>query len=343
MRGNHARILILDEPTAALDDSEVARLFGIVRKLRDEGVAVIYISHRLDEIFQLADRITVLKDGKLVGVREVKDITKDEVISMMVGRVLEDIYPRRDDIAPGETLLEVENLTVPGSVKGVSFQVKAGEIVGLGGLEGQGQRDAVRAIFGDVPFTEGRITANGLMLKSRGIRGRIRRGVAYVTHDRRGEGLILHESVRRNSALASLYRRSCAGFIKGAQERAAVEENVEKMQIKVSSIDQKASTLSGGNQQKVMLARWLMTQPRVLMIDEPTKGVDVGARMSVYRIIDQLTREGIAILMLTSDMMELIGLSDRVLVFYEGRITSELKRGEATEEKIMLAASGMAG
>ena len=337
------RILILDEPTAALDDSEVARLFGIVRKLRDEGVAVIYISHRLDEIFQLADRITVLKDGKLVGVREVKDITKDEVISMMVGRVLEDIYPRRDDIAPGETLLEVENLTVPGSVKNVSFQVKAGEIVGLGGLEGQGQRDAVRAIFGDVPFTEGRITANGLVLKSRGIRGRIRRGVAYVTHDRRGEGLILHESVRRNSALASLYRRSCAGFIKGAQERAAVEENVEKMQIKVSSIEQKASTLSGGNQQKVMLARWLMTQPRVLMIDEPTKGVDVGARMSVYRIIDQLTREGIAILMLTSDMMELIGLSDRVLVFYEGRITGELKRGEATEEKIMLAASGMAG
>ena len=337
------RILILDEPTAALDDSEVARLFGIVRKLRDEGVAVIYISHRLDEIFQLADRITVLKDGRLVGVREVKDITKDEVISMMVGRVLEDIYPRRDNIAPGETLLEVENLTVPGSVKGVSFQVKAGEIVGLGGLEGQGQRDAVRAIFGDVPFTEGRITANGLVLKSRGIRGRIRRGVAYVTHDRRGEGLILHESVRRNSALASLYRRSCAGFIKGAQERAAVEENVEKMQIKVSSIEQKASTLSGGNQQKVMLARWLMTQPRVLMIDEPTKGVDVGARMSVYRIIDQLTREGIAILMLTSDMMELIGLSDRVLVFYEGRITGELKRGEATEEKIMLAASGMAG
>ena len=337
------RILILDEPTAALDDSEVARLFGIVRKLRDEGVAVIYISHRLDEIFQLADRITVLKDGKLVGVREVKDITKDEVISMMVGRVLEDIYPRRDDIAPGETLLEVKNLTVPGSVKGVSFQVKAGEIVGLGGLEGQGQRDAVRAIFGDVPFTEGRITANGLVLKSRGIRGRIRRGVAYVTHDRRGEGLILHESVRRNSALASLYRRSRAGFVKAGQERAAVEENVEKMQIKVSSIDQKASTLSGGNQQKVMLARWLMTQPRVLMIDEPTKGVDVGARMSVYRIIDQLTREGIAILMLTSDMMELIGLSDRVLVFYEGRITGELKRGEATEEKIMLAASGMAG
>ena len=277
------------------------------------------------------------------GVREVKEITKDEVISMMVGRVLEDIYPRRDDIAPGETLLEVENLTVPGSVKGVSFQVKAGEIVGLGGLEGQGQRDAVRAIFGDVPFTEGRITANGLVLKSRGIRGRIRRGVAYVTHDRRGEGLILHESVRRNSALASLYRRSRAGFVKAGQERAAVEENVEKMQIKVSSIEQKASTLSGGNQQKVMLARWLMTQPRVLMIDEPTKGVDVGARMSVYRIIDQLTREGIAILMLTSDMMELIGLSDRVLVFYEGRITGELKRGEATEEKIMLAASGMAG
>ncbi|MCI5957050.1 MAG: sugar ABC transporter ATP-binding protein [Clostridiales bacterium] len=335
------RILILDEPTAALDDSEVARLFDIVRRLRGEGVAIIYISHRLDEIFQLADRITVLKDGKVVGTRATGEVTKDEVIAMMVGRVLEDIYPKRDDITFGDTLLSVENLSIPGRLSNVSFSVRAGEIVGLGGLEGQGQRDAARAIFGDVPFAQGRITANGLELKSRGIRGRIRRGVGYVTHDRRGEGLVLNESVRKNAALASLYRRSRLGFVDAAAERREADENVERMQIKTAGLEQKVANLSGGNQQKVMLARWLMTKPRVLIIDEPTKGVDVGARMSVYQIIDQLTREGIGIIMLTSDMMELIGLSDRVLVFYEGRISRELKRGEATEERIMRAASSM--
>ncbi len=335
------RILILDEPTAALDDSEVARLFDIVRHLRSEGVAIIYISHRLDEIFQLADRITVLKDGKIVGVREVRDITKDDVITMMVGRVLEDIYPRRDDAVFGETLLDVESLGIPNRLHDVSFRVRAGEIVGLGGLEGQGQQDTVRAIFGDIPFAEGKITANGLELKSRGIRRRIRGGVGYVTHDRRGEGLVLNQSIRKNSALASLYKRSRLGFVRASAEKAEVSKNAERMQIKASGMEQKVSTLSGGNQQKVMLARWLMTSPRVLIIDEPTKGVDVGARMSVYQIIDRLTREGIGIVMLTSDMMELIGLSDRVLVFYEGRISGELRRGEATEERIMRLASSM--
>jgi len=335
------RILILDEPTAALDDSEVSRLFDIVRRLRDEGVAVIYISHRLDEIFQLADRITVLKDGRVVGSRNVGEITKDDVVTMMVGRVLQDIYPKRDDAVFGQALLKVEHLEIPGRVHDVSFAVHAGEIVGLGGMEGQGQRDTVRAVFGDVPFARGRITANGLELKSGGIRRRIRRGVGYVTHDRRGEGLVLNESVRKNSALASLYRRSRLGFVDAAAEKREVGENIAKMQIKTAGMEQKVANLSGGNQQKVMLARWLMTKPKVLIIDEPTKGVDVGARMSVYQIIDQLTREGIGIVMLTSDMMELIGLSDRVLVFYEGRITRELKRGEATEERIMRAASSM--
>ena len=335
------RILILDEPTAALDDSEVARLFDIVRRLRGEGVAIIYISHRLDEIFRLADRITILKDGRLVGVRGVSEVSKDQIIAMMVGRVLEDIYPRREDVRFGETLLSVEHLTIPGKVRDVSFGVRAGEIVGLGGLEGQGQRDAVRAVFGDVPFARGVITAGGLALKSRGIRRRIRHGIGYVTHDRRGEGLILGQSVRKNSALASLYLRSRLGFVDAAAEKRAVMENVERMQIKAADMRQGVATLSGGNQQKVMLARWLMIRPRVLIIDEPTQGVDVGARMSVYQIIDQLTREGIGIIMLTSDMMELIGLSDRVLVFYEGRILQQLKRGEATEERIMRAASGM--
>lgn len=335
------RILILDEPTAALDDSEVDRLFEIVRNLRNEGVAIIYISHRLDEIFQLSDRITVLKDGRVVAVRQTNEVSKNDLINMMVGRVLEDIYPKRNDMISGDTLLEIQGLSIPGRLSHVDFTVREGEIVGLGGLEGQGQRDVVRAIFGDVPYAEGRITMDGIELRKHSIRRRIFRGVGYVTHDRRGEGLVLSESVRKNSALASLSRRSLFGFVRSAKEKQEVNDNIRRMQIKVSSPEQKVSNLSGGNQQKVMLSRWLMTKPRVLIIDEPTKGVDVGARMSVYQIIDQLTREGIGILMLTSDMMELIGLSDRVLVFYEGRITSELPRGEATEERIMRAASGM--
>ena len=335
------RLLILDEPTAALDDNETARLFKMICHLREQNVAVIYISHRLDEIFQLADRITVLKDGKVVGVRAVSEVTKDEVITMMVGRVLQDIYPDRSSAAFGETLLQVGNLNIPGTLHNVSFSVRAGEIVGLGGLEGQGQRVAARAVFGDLPFAEGSVIANGMQLKSRGIRRRIRRGVGYVTNDRRGDGLVLNESLRWNCALASLYHRSFLGFVKTAKEKQEVQQNMDLMQIHASSQEQKASNLSGGNQQKVMLARWLMTKPRLLIIDEPTKGVDVGARMSVYRIIDQLTRQGIGIVMLTSDMMELIGLSDRVLVFYEGRISRELQRSEITEEKVIRAANGM--
>ena len=241
------KLLILDEPTAALNDEDSAHLLDLVRQLRDEqGVTSIIITHKLNEVAAIADNVTIIRDGSTVGVMYVTPETpldQEELIRKMVGRPLHNLYPNHPSNTPGEEYLRVEDWTVHHPldaerviVDHANINVHAGEIVGLGGLEGQGQRDAVRAIFGDVPFTEGRITANGLMLKSRGVRGRIRRGVAYVTHDRRGEGLILHESVRRNSALASLYRRSCAGFIKGAQERAAVEENVEKMLIKVSIV-----------------------------------------------------------------------------------------------------------
>lgn len=335
-------ILILDEPTAALDDEEVRHLFGLIKTLNADGVSIIYISHRLDEVVKLADRVTVLKDGKLVGCLEKGEINKDLMISMMVGRVLEDIYPDRSDIKTGETLLAADDLTVDGMVQGVSFHVKAGEIIGFGGLEGQGQRAAARAVFGELPIDSGRITANGVTFPGKGISHRIRHGIGYVTNDRRGEGLVYSLSIGKNSSLAALHRlTNKLGVIRRRQERAEVRENIERMQIKATSMDQMVQYLSGGNQQKVMLSRWLMTKPRVLMIDEPTKGVDVGARMSVYGIIDQLTREGIGIVMLTSDMMELIGLSDRILVFYEGRIVQELTRGQATEELIMRSASGL--
>lgn len=336
------KVLILDEPTAALDEGEVQRLFRIVCELRDNGVSIIYISHRLDEVIKLADRATVLKDGKIAGTLEKAQINKDIMISMMVGRVLENIYPDRRAVSLGEEVLQVEDLTVPGKVDHVSFQVRAGEIVGLGGLEGQGQRAALRAIFGDTAYSSGCVTVSGAVLKKKSIASRIKSGIAYVTNDRRGEGLILTLSLRKNATVAAL-KRFCSklGLVKSGTEENAVNDMVDKMQIKTASIEQLVGNLSGGNQQKVMLSRWLMTNPKILIIDEPTKGVDVGARMSVYQIIHELTQAGIAILMFTSDMMELIGLSDRVLVFYEGGIISEMERADVTEEKIMRAASGI--
>ena len=336
------KILILDEPTAALDEDEVSRLFRNVRKLKEQGVSILYISHRLDEIMELADRVTVLKDGKLVGTLDREELDKDRMVKMMVGRVIEDIYPDRSNPPLGEELLKVEDLTIPGKLDHVSFTVRAGEIVGRGGLEGQGQRAVVRAIFGDQRVSQGEILVEGKPLKG-SIAKRIQSGVAYVTHDRRGEGLVLTQSIRKNGALASLRRLSTpVGWMKESEEKKEIGKLADAFQIKAASMEELVSHLSGGNQQKVMLTRWLMTQPKVLIIDEPTKGIDIGARMSIYQIMDQLTRSGIGIVMLTSDMVELIGLSDRTLVLYEGRIVRELSRAEITEEKVMKAASGIA-
>lgn len=335
------RILILDEPTAALAEDEVKRLFTNVRKLKEQGVSILYISHRLDEIMELADRVTVLKDGKFVGTLDREELDKDRMVNMMVGRVIEDIYPDRSQCVFGNELLRVEGLTVPGKLNHVSFTVRAGEIVGLGGLEGQGQRTAARAVFGDQRFVRGQVTVDGKPLTG-DIGKRIRGGVAYVTHDRRGDGLVLTQSIRKNGALASLHRLCTPmGWIREKQEISEVSRHMEGFQIKAASMEELVSHLSGGNQQKVMLTRWLMTQPRVLIIDEPTKGIDIGARMSIYQIIHELTKSGIGIVMLTSDMVELIGLSDRTLVFYEGKIVQELSRSEITEERVMKAASGM--
>ncbi len=337
---SNPKLLIMDEPTAALSEEEVSRLFTIIQTLRSNGVGIIYISHRLEEVVALADRVTVLKDGKNAGGLVKGEVTKDKMISMMVGRTLTDIYPDRSKVIPGDVLLEVSHLTVPGLARDVSLTVRAGEILGLGGLEGQGQREVVRAVFGDLPFTEGTVTVCGKSLPSRGIGARIAGGLGYVTHDRRGEGLVLHDSIRKNTALASLRQlRTKWLTISAKEEQRQVQENAKRLQIKAASLEEATENLSGGNQQKVMLARWLMVNPRVLIVDEPTKGIDVGARMSVYEILHALTQEGIAVLMLTSDMLELIGLSDRILMFCEGQVTEEIPKAEATEERLMRAAS----
>ena len=290
----------------------------------------------------LADRVTVFKDGKNAGELERGDISKDRMITMMVGRTLSDIYPDRSAVTPGEVLLDVKGLRVPGAAEDISFTVCAGEIVGLGGLEGQGQRETVRAIFGDLRYTAGEITVRGQSIAPKQtIGGRIRSGLGYVTHDRRGEGLILHESIRENTSLAALERViSKFHLIKGDEEQRQAQAQAGRLKIKTPSLEQKVGNLSGGNQQKVMLARWLMAGPKVLIVDEPTRGIDVGARMSVYEIIHELTQEGMGIVILTSDMLELIGLSDRILMFYEGHLTAEVPRAEATEERLMQAASG---
>lgn len=338
------RILILDEPTAALSEEEVRRLFAILHALRDSGTCIIYISHRLEEVVELADRVTVLKDGLNAGELAKDSISKDAMVTMMIGRTLQSIYPSREDVKPGEALLTVENLVIPGRVEGVSLQVRSGEILGLGGLDGQGQRDFVRALFGEIPFSAGTVRMGEQVYapNTRGIARRVSHRMGYVTHDRHGEGLILHQPIRKNMSMASFPKfRKLLGMLTTRKEAAEVTSQVERLSVKLSTIEAPIASLSGGNQQKIMLGRWLMVNPQVLIIDEPTKGVDVGARTSLYEIIDDLTRQGIAVVMLTSDMLELMGLSDRIIVFYEGRCTAELTRAQVTEEKLMRAASGM--
>jgi ABC-type sugar transport system ATPase subunit len=335
------QILILDEPTAALDSKQTKHLFNILYQLRLKGVAIIYISHRIEEIFKISQRITVLKDGKVVGVRNTDGVDKHEIISMMVGRVLENIYPDRKKHLRGKPVLSLRNITISKHVHDVTFDLYEGEILGLGGLEGHGQRELLRAIFGDISFSGGKLYGHGNEYFKKGIHKHIRSGIGYVTHDRRGEGLFLNETVKKNMNIASLHLNNCLGFVNSTIEKKQTLKMVKEMDIKITNINQSIADLSGGNQQKVMLARWLLINPYVLLIDEPTKGVDVGARMHIYQIINQLTKDGISVLLFTSDMMELIGLCDRILVFYEGRIVKELKREEVSEEKIMHAASGI--
>ncbi len=334
------RILIMDEPTAALADDEVERLFEVIGTLKEQGVCIIYITHRLDEVLRIADVVTVLKDGKLSGMLTRQEVTKDRLINLMIGRTFENIFPSAAKRNPAPPILEIKNVSIQGKLATTNLAVEPGEILGFGGLEGQGQRTLARALFRDIPISEGNIILENKPLRS-SIKQAVRSGIGYVTHDRRGEGLILHSSVLHNSALASLWRRSRAGFIKENEEKREMNKLSEDLDIRCRSIYQSVQFLSGGNQQKVMLARWLMNHPKVLIFDEPTKGVDVGARVSIYKIIRDLADLGVAIILLTSDMMELIGLSDRIVVFYEGAIVDEFLQGEATEEKIMRASSGL--
>jgi D-xylose transport system ATP-binding protein len=344
---HEAAILVLDEPTAALTDAEVETFFGIVNKLRDRGVAMIYISHKLEEVFQISDRITVLRDGRTVGTNPTSEWNEAQVIARMVGRDVGDIFPIIDH-QHGDVLLEVRNFTVadpvvPGKklVDNVNFSVRRGEVLGIAGLMGAGRSDLLMGIFGaHAGKVSGQIIVEGKSIQIRSPAEAIKQGLGFVTEDRKRFGLVLDQTILNNMTLAGL-RKISGRFITSVDaEAAAGERAMKELRVKSNSVFTIAGTLSGGNQQKVVLAKWLLTNPRVLFLDEPTRGIDVGAKQEIYSEINRLAKTGLAIVLVSSELPEVLGLSDRVLVLHEGHVTGEFSRVDASPERVMAAATG---
>lgn len=332
-----ARIIAMDEPTASLSEEEVSNLFRLVRQLRSQGVAVIFVSHRLEEVFELADRITVLRDGQVVADLARAQTTPERVVELMVGRAVEHQFPRGTR-RPGEIVLEVRDLHTRGLLRGVSLSVRAGEIVGLAGLVGSGRTELARALFGVDPIERGAILIEGRPVRLRNPGDAIRRGVGFLTEDRQRSGLILDFPLYANHTLPSLRRFVRWGRLVRRLEVAAFQPWAHRLGIRANSPHQPTRSLSGGNQQKLVLARWLERNPRLLILDEPTRGVDVGAKAEIYRVMDELAAAGTAILMISSDLPEVLGMSDRVVVMHDGRVTAEFDRSEMTRERVMRAA-----
>jgi rhamnose transport system ATP-binding protein len=336
------RVLIMDEPTAALSAHEVERLFRQVRRLRDEGVAVLFISHRLDEVFAIADRISVFRDGRHVSTQARADVTSAGLIAAMVGREAADFYARSDH-RTGDVVLRVRGLGRTGLFSGVSFDVRRGEVLGLAGLVGAGRTDVALALFGVAPAETGTIELHGRQVEIGSPRDAMELGIAYVSEDRRHVGLSLAQSVTANITLPALGRYvSRLGLVDRRAERETAEGFRTRLGIRTAGLNQPVGLLSGGNQQKAMLAKWLNTEPSVLLLDEPTRGIDVGAKAEVHQIVDELAREGVAVVLISSDLPEVLAMSDRVLVMREGEQRGVFDRTEATEERVMTAAMGVA-
>jgi ribose transport system ATP-binding protein len=334
----NARLIVMDEPSATLTEHELERLFQLVHSLKQQGVSVVYISHRLEEIFEVADRVTVLRDGKLIGTFPVHQVDRQDIIRMMVGREIEQRTPKKK--APiGEEILRVEGLS-GGPVKDVSLNVRRGEVVGLTGLVGSGRTELARLIFGADAKTSGAIYLEGKPVQIRSPREAIRRGIGFVTEDRKEQGLVLGLAVRENVTLANLHLVAFWGIIRRDMERAAVKQSIEALRIRTPSMEQLVRNLSGGNQQKVVLAKWLFTRSRILLFDEPTRGIDVGAKVEIYHLMNDLAARGVGMLMITSELPEALSMSDRIVVMHAGRVAVELKPEEATPEKIMFYATG---
>lgn len=334
----NARILIMDEPTSSLTLNEVADLFHLVRRLRDDGTAIIFISHRLEELHELADRVTVLRDGSYVATRPIREVSRDDLIRMMVGRTITNMFPKQE-VRAGEVVLKVENLSRPGAFENISFELRKGEILGMAGLVGAGRTEVARAIFGVEPASSGKIWVAGREVTITSPEQAIRLGMAYLPEDRQAHGLILPMNIIANISLPLLGEYASNGWLKEKAERSAAFRAARQMEVRAHNIWQRVRELSGGNQQKVVLAKWLSTRPRILILDEPTRGIDVGTKAAVHALMSKLAAEGIAILMISSELPEVVGMSDRVLVMHEGRITAQFSRAEATQEKILLAST----
>ena len=333
-----AKVLVMDEPTAALTQVEVDRLFDVMKTLRAQGAAVMFISHRLEEVFASCQRVTIMRDGNFVSTAPIEDLTIDDIIRSMVGRNLESLFPKTIT-EPGATVLEVENLSSAGVFTDISFQVRRGEIVALAGLVGAGRSEVARAVFGIDPYDSGTVKLNGRKLHGGSPRAAMAAGIALVPEDRRQQGLVMDMGIDQNMALASLAGLSKGGLIARSSERGLALNWAKQLQLKFGRIKNPVSTLSGGNQQKVVLGKWLARKPSLLIIDEPTRGIDVGTKSEVHRILDGLVSEGMAILMISSELPEVLGMADRVLVIREGRLTASLTRDEANEDTVMRAAT----
>ena len=337
-----ARVLIMDEPTAALTGSEVARLFGVVRSLREEGAAILFISHRLEEVFALCQRVTTLRDGAWIASEPVDGLSEDDLIRRMVGRDLDELYPKTP-AEVGAVALSVRRLTREGVFTDVSFEVRSGEIVGLAGLVGAGRSEVARAVFGVDRWDGGEVEVAGKPLKPGAPSLAMAAGLALVPEDRRAQGLVMGMSIERNIGLTGLRANSRAGVMNRGSERSRAVDWAVRLQVKYARLADVVGTLSGGNQQKVVLAKWLATSPTVLIVDEPTRGIDVGTKAEVHRLLSELAGQGVAVLMISSDLPEILGMADRVLVMHEGRIAAEIPRAEATEQSVVAAATGVTG
>jgi len=333
------KILIMDEPTSALTLEETKRLFGILKKLKEEGTSIIFISHRLEEVFEIGDTVTVLRDGHYIGTKKVNETNMDELIQMMVGRTLKDMYPK-EEVKKGKILLKVENLTREGEFYNVSFELHEGEVLGIAGLVGAGRTELAQTIFGIRRYDKGKIYIGNQEVEILGPQDAIRHGIVYVPEDRHQYGLILQMDITCNITLPILKQLVSKGWIEREKEEELAKRYYELLDIRAMGLWQKVLNLSGGNQQKVVLAKWLSTSPKILLLDEPTRGIDVGAKVAIYQFINKLAREGYGIILISSELSEVLEMSDNILVMHEGKIVGKFSRDEATQERVLALALG---
>lgn len=335
----NSKIIVMDEPSATLTDHELEALFELIRELKRQGIGMIYISHRLEEIFAIGDRVTVMRDGEYIATKAVREVSREEIIRMMVGRELTHEFPK-EVFDRGKERLSVRGLSRQGVFRDISFSLHEGEIVGLTGLVGAGRTEVARAIFGADAIDAGTLMLDGEPITVKSPQDAIRQGIGLLTEDRKNQGLILGMSVRENTTLANLRSLVKWLFVNRAKEKQVTGNFVRELQIKTPTIEQTAQNLSGGNQQKVVLAKWLFTESKVLIFDEPTRGIDVGAKVEIYKLMNELVRKGVCILMISSELPEVLGMCDRILVMHEGHIAGELSRADATQERVMQLATG---